>query len=425
MARLTIQYEPFEGQRKLHESKAKFRAAITGVGFGKTVAGANELIKMAITHPKSMHIIMAPNTKILQNATLVEFYNFARPLIAGETKSRNLIHLINGATILYLTADNHRHIERLRGLTIGSAWLDEAALFLPGVWDILIARLRSKHGPLRMIITTTPKGYDWIYYLFVKKEFPGSHQKLPNADDYEWFTGTTLDNPYTPQEFKDTILHQYEGMFREQEIYGKFVGFEGQVYSNFDLGTHVIKDDPKEGIIKEWIYGVDWGFTNAMVGLVIGLDSDGRAYVLEEFYERGVQVDTLFDWLRQKKESKGGFASGYGDPSEPQFIITANHQGLNMREADNEVMPGINEVFKALEKQPDGKPRLYVHERCKNTIEEFGRYRYRENKAGVPQQENPLKVDDHAMDALRYALKTHRFGNRGYVILEDKDRVFF
>jgi len=158
--------------------------------------------------------------------------------------------------------------------------------------------------------------------------------------------------------------------------------------------------------------------------LIIGLDSDGRMYVLEEFYERGMQVQVLFDWLKDKKQIYN-FAAGYGDPSEPQFIIMANHQGLNMREADNAVLPGIDAVFKALNIQPDGKPRLYVHERCKHTIEEFGKYRYKDSKEGVAKQENPLKVDDHAMDAIRYGLKTHKYGNKGYVILEDKEGVFF
>ena len=64
---------------------------------------------------------------------------------------------------------------------------------------------------------------------------------MPNAKDYEWFGGSTLDNPFTPQEYKDTLLVQYEGMFKEQEIYGKFVGFEGQVYKNFNMNIHVIK----------------------------------------------------------------------------------------------------------------------------------------------------------------------------------------
>ena len=413
---LKIPYHPFPKQRIFHQCKAKFRALITGVGFGKTVAGANELLKMAILHPESVHIIIAPNTKILQNATLVEFRRFARPLIAGETKSRNLIHLINGATVLYLTADNHRHIERLRGLTIGSAWLDEAALFLPGVWDIIVARLRSNHGPLRIIITTTPKGFDWIYSLFVKKEFPGSHRKLPNGVDYEWFGGTTLDNPFTPEEFKQTLMHQYEGVFKKQEIYGEFCGFEGQVYKNFQYQAHVVEKAPDN--LHEFVFGIDWGFTNALVGLIIGYDADGRKYVLEEFYEHGVQVDVLRDWLLNKKKEYN-LAKGYADPSEPQFIIQFNRSGLFVMEADNEVMPGINAVYKELEPAADGKPRLYILARCQHTIEEFSKYRYKDAKDGVPQQENPLKVDDHAMDALRYVVKTHQFGSPGYALLDD------
>ena len=133
----------------------------------------------------------------------------------------------------------------------------------------------------------------------------------------------------------------------------------------------------------------------------------------------------MFEWLKDKEQFYGKFSSGYADPSEPQFILQARNLGLRVREADNSIMPGINEVFKALEVQPDGKPRLFVHKRCKHTIEEFGRYRYKDSKESIANQENPLKVDDHAMDAVRYVAKTHRYGNKGYVVLEDKERVLF
>lgn len=161
-----------------------------------------------------------------------------------------------------------------------------------------------------------------------------------------------------------------------------------------------------------------------MAVVIIGLDGDGRAYILEEFYQSGVQIETVISWLKEKQK-KYGFERGYGDPSEPQFIQKLCQAELGCVEADNEILPGVNAVYDYLEVRKDGRPRLFVMETCRNTIDEFSAYRYAETKEGVPKQEKPLKVDDHLMDAVRYALKTHNFGSKGYVILEDPEGVVF
>lgn len=423
MVVITIPYTPHKGQLPFHKSTAKFRAIISGVAFGKTAAGANEFLKMAINHPKALHLIMAPNGKIMQHATLTEIYKFGRKLIIAERKSKNLIYLLGGAKIVYLTADNARHIDRLRGITLGSFWADEGCLFLRQIWNVMLARLRSPYGPLKGIITTTPKGYDWLYWYFAMKSDPVSKRKLKNANQYEWFGGTTMDNPYTPEEFKQTLLDQYTGMFKKQEIYGEFIGFEGQVYSKFNRETHVIKQAPET--FSDMIYGVDWGFSNKMACTIIGFDSDGRAYIIDEFYQSGVQVETLIQWIIEKKKEYKELNRGYADPSEPQNIVKFNRQALNLSAADNSIMPGINAVYDHIEVRKDGRPRLFVLETCLNTLDEFGLYRYPETREGVPKQEKPLKVDDHLMDAIRYALKTHNFGSKGYGILEDPKGILF
>jgi len=419
-ANIKLNYTPHPKQLRFHKSQAKFRALLTGIGFGKTVAGAVEMLKMAVNHPESMHAIIAPNTKIMQNATLPEFYKYARPFISVEKKSKQLIYLHNGACIIYLTADNQRHVERIRGLTLGSFWADEGRLFLGSIWNILLGRLRANTGPLKGILTTTPAGMNWHYWLFQQQKDPKTKKPLKNAIDYFWQSGTTFDNPYTPQEYKNTLKQAYAGPYAKQELYGEIVGFEGQVYSNFKHATHIITDKqlPK---MKEYIFGVDWGFTNPLAAVIIGLDGDSRAYVLEEFYERQVQTDTLIAWLIDQKQKYAQLSEGYGDPSEPQFIQQFNEAGLNMYPADNEVMPGLNEVYKRFETAKDGKPRIFIHEKCKNTIQEVDTYRYKDSEEGKPQQEKPLKVNDHLMDAIRYALKTHQFDTPGYIILEDPD----
>jgi len=51
--------------------------------------------------------------------------------------------------------------------------------------------------------------------------------------------------------------------------------------------------------------------------------------------------------------------------------------------------------------------RLRVHESCQNLIYELETYAYPERKFGRNEEENPIKENDHALDALRYALSMH------------------
>ena len=71
-------------------------------------------------------------------------------------------------------------------------------------------------------------------------------------------------------------------------------------------------------------------------------------------------------------------------------------------------MTGIKSISSLLEKREDGKPRLYVDQSCVNTIMEFENYSYPDKKEGKADVERPLKIHDHAMDALRYVLGVPR-----------------
>ena len=50
----------------------------------------------------------------------------------------------------------------------------------------------------------------------------------------------------------------------------------------------------------------------------------------------------------------------------------------------------------------DGRPGLLLGERCKHLFEELAAYAWDEQCEG----EQPVKENDHAVDALRYALHT-------------------
>jgi PBSX family phage terminase large subunit len=393
---IRIPYLPEPKQRVFHASTAKFRAFIGGIGSGKTTAGVNEAIKLAIQYPGSFGVIVAPTYTMLRDSTQREFFKYLpRELIKNFNKTENHLILINGSEIIFRSADDP---EKLRGPNLSWFYIDEAALCTQLAWDILIGRLRLP--PAKGFITTTPKGRNWVYVIFVEMRLG------------EIIRCSTREAPHASREFLRSLEETYSAEFAKQEIEGEFIALEGLVYDEFSREKHVVAFKGREW--KEVIAGVDWGYTNPAVILVICFDSDLRAHVVDEFYERRKLINQIKEKAEEFSETYN-ISTFYCDPSEPQNIKELKLVGLKAKQADNAVLPGIQMVKSLLQVRDDGLPGLLIHPRCSSTIMEFENYSYPQEKDGRPIKEEPIKMFDHAMDALRYALYTHLKGPRAKV----------
>jgi phage terminase large subunit len=390
--KINIFYKPHERQEAFHNSVAKFRAFVGGIGSGKTMAGSKEMIKHIIDNPGSLNVIAAPTYPMLRDATLRTFFNICpKSLILDYNASENIIKFINGSEILCRSCEDPRTIDRLRGTNLSAFWIDEAAMVPRMAWKVLIGRLRQSPFKLKGWITTSPRGFNWVYEEFVEKK----------DKNYELIKCSSKENPYLTPEYIEDLVSSYKGVFARQEIEGEFVGFEGAVYPNFDRRVH-IRDIKKEQL-KRYVAGVDWGFTNPAVILVMGLDFDNRYHVVREFYQTKVMNDTLVSVALQLQKEYN-IEIFYCDPSSPQLIQQFQIEGLMAVKGDNEIIAGISTVASKLALKQNKEPSLFVDNTCINTIDEFQNYRYPEGKEEKPIQENPIKLYDHAMDALRYAI---------------------
>jgi phage terminase large subunit len=72
--------------------------------------------------------------------------------------------------------------------------------------------------------------------------------------------------------------------------------------------------------------------------------------------------------------------------------------------AKKDIHLGIEAVQAALKIQGDGKPRLFVFKSCVNTIREMAGYRWAEGTENKDAKDEPLKVNDHTCDCVRYAI---------------------
>ena len=383
---VTYSQEPFL------EYGPTFVNATCGLGSGKTVMGIMRLVaNVEYWNPGEVHMVISPTVPNLKNAILPEMRKWGI-LDDWEFKGKGSdepgLHSPNGARVILESADNKRKIGRLRGPSVASVWIDEPAEIAPEAFEVAIGRLRAGDYQ-NAYVTGTPKGYNWVYHKF----HPEGDETMDGVKNV--FNIPSFANPHTPDTYED-ILSQYDGRFYEQEALGKFVKFKGLVYRWFDDDNKVgYEDIPQQ--TDETVYGIDWGGTNPSVILALKRSGD-YWYVSDEFYERRCTVNDMADQL-EELESIHGPGPVYCDPSEPGSMEILNRRGFNTQKADNDVDSGIRHINSM-------EDTLRVSRSCQSIINEFTQYQYKDNR------DEPVKENDHAMDALRYGIYTHTMDKR-------------
>lgn len=195
-------------------------------------------------------------------------------------------------------------------------------------------------------------------------------------------------------------LEALTGSRRKRLYEGEWFSAEGLVYEEFSREVHVC-ERPREDL-RHFIVGCDEGYTNPSVALVIGVDGDGRAHVIEEFYQRRVLQAAFVDVCRDIYQRYHPDAF-YVDPSAAGLIAEMQSAGLPALGGTNDVSDGIQAVKQRFVVQGDGRPRLTINADCVNLISEMEAYVWAHGRDGTA-LDKPGKDDDHAEDALRYAV---------------------
>ena len=185
---------------------------------------------------------------------------------------------------------------------------------------------------------------------------------------------------------------------------------EGLFYKGYDEDLHVppgpIGFDP----MKETYRSFDWGVNGPTVCLWVQVDGDGRVYVIDELFQSGIAVSDMARNVLEYESSRGysDVIRSYCDPTGLSFRMEFEKEGIicqGRREdggRSNVRFEGFETVRRFLKPDEFGKPRLLVSPRCVHTRREFRTYHYPRTRDGFNPSEEPAKVDDHAMDALRY-----------------------
>ena len=391
----SIQIKLHKHQKRAEKSKARFIALISGIQGGKTTYGVKWIWDRYRNDPGD-YLIAAPTYKILQQSTLKRFFELI-PSDWGEYKKQDSVFLPRWGGTFYIRSTEDP--DAIEGMTVKAVWLDEAGKMKLKAWVNAQGRVSTTKGPI--LITTTPYALNWLYREFYKRWQEGDL-------DYDVIQFASVENPAFPKEEFERAKRTLDPRIFDMRYRGLFRKMTGLVYPDFDQDNIAELPERKE---VSFYAGVDWGYNNPACILTIAEDKDYNWWVVEEIYKSGLRIGDLVKQAK-KLHQKYNIQAFYCDPSEPANIEEFRAAGLDAFPADNEIAPGIEIVAEAIRTK-----RLKVSRRCVNFLEEMETYHYPEPKEGKEAKEEPEKVDDHAMDAVRYfAISRHKKGPNIWII---------
>jgi PBSX family phage terminase large subunit len=387
-------------QSSIASDTHRFRVVSCGRRFGKTTLAAYEMLGVALSKNDMRIAYYAPtldDARTIMWSTLVKICESAITY-KNESRLELKVRTVQGGESLIVLAGWESVQERGKGRGVANDFIvcDEVA-FYRGFWEgwneVLSPTLIDHKGSALFI--STPKGFNHFYELFMLEQRDKS---------YKSFHFTSYDNPHTPVEELDREKENKPENAFAQEYMADFRKTEGLIYKDFDPQRHVFNDMGIIGEVVDKIAGLDFGFKNPAAIVEIWKDREGNFWVINEWYRREKTNDEIVEYAKTLD-----IRLWYPDPAEPDRIEEMKRAGLSVREVNKDVKKGIDTVqtlFKT--------GRLKVHHTCTNLLDELSMYVYKEKRT-MDEPEEPMKENDHALDALRYALfmQNPLMNNRG------------
>ncbi len=382
----------------------KYNLAHGSVRSGKTVCTLFRFIQEVMVCPgSSIFIIGYSLSTIYQNVIAllfdVEELNFYKPYCTWSPGSHTLLFL--DKKIKCLGAGDEGALGTVQGLTIDLCYCDEMTLYPESVIDMIDSRLSREHS--KLYASMNPKQPDHKVKKWIDRAEAGD-------PDYYSLHFTLHDNIFLPDGYVENLRKNSSGMFYKRNFLGIWCMAEGAIYDFFDKTLHV-RDRPPCAA-EYYIAGLDYGTAGTTACVLIGVNT-GRAtqtgkrmWVEREFYW------AVANTSRQKTDAEfvvdiKNFLEPYGvkalyiDPSAASLRLALQRAKLPCIDADNEVLDGIRKTASFIQQGT-----LSICSACTNLIKEMEAYVWDPQKAKKG-EDAPLKVFDHALDALRYVIQTH------------------
>lgn len=323
----------------------------------------------------------------------------------GSIRSDNTAKLF-GETVYCLGCEKVSQVAKIRGASVKYCYGDEVAEWNPEVFELLKSRLDTAYSCFDGALNPESPNH-WL------KEFLDS-----DADIYQQHY-TIFDNPFLPKDFVENLCNEYRGtVYYDRYIEGAWALAEGLIYPMYQdiiVGSVPNKNEKGEKISpQKRVLSIDYGTMNAFC--CMQWDKYDKWYCTERYYysgrDTGVQK-TDNEYLADIEAKFANIIADYReragrmmtekipviiDPSAASFIaLLKRTDWAKVIPAKNDVLNGIREVATAM-----NMDRIAVLDYIKEFSDEAGGYVWDDSA----QVEQPIKINDHMMDAMRYFVMT-------------------
>ena len=371
-----------------------------------------------------------------------------KPIGAVYKESKAVWIFPNGATLKMRYLESDKDVENYQGHQYTWVGMDELGNYpTEYCWTFMLSRLRSassKHIPCVIRGTANPGGvgHSWIKHRFMDGHEPNKIFSIPieTADGTKYQTRC-----FIPSRLEDNqILMKNDPMYeaRLQSLpphlaramrYGDWSVFEGQVFSEFRVDTHVIK--PFILLPGLWFKfcALDWGYSKPYSLGWWAVNADGRMIKYREWYGcvEGMQnvgvKEGSAELAKRAMEISApeGVCDMVADPAiwssddaAPTICNSFEAVGWKMHKGNNDRVNGLIMFHDMLkEKCEDGKtPMLTVFPNCHGFIRTIPML--------TPDPNHPEDIDtrleDHSYDESRYAVMSE-FAKRPAIALQKQN----
>ena len=395
----SVLFKPTAVQRKaltLLKCGAKHILLFGGSRSGKTTVLVMAIIYRALRFAGSRHLICRYRAKDARSSVLRETLIPWLDNTVGKTNYTYLAHesmitLFNGSEIWIGGLGDREQADKILGHEYCTIYFNEISQLSYAAVTTAYSRLAMRVQGCRNLFyydCNPGSPLHWAYKIFVLKRQFLTGEPLEKSELYEAMLLNPEDNKENlPEDYISDILdvlpEKQKARFRD----GMWVKAEGVIYDKFDE-TMIVKAADLPERFDRLAAGQDFGLNITFVkigwvGDVIYVIADYGAFnMTTQSFNEELNARGMFD-----NADDGGFPV-YCDPAGGERIQEIS----GGTKANNSVESGIDFINAKIERK-----QFYVCDRCTGVLSEI--WDYCRDEAG-----QIVKVNDHYLDALRYAI---------------------
>ncbi|HUT86156.1 MAG TPA: PBSX family phage terminase large subunit [Elusimicrobiales bacterium] len=309
---------------------------------------------------------------------LLKSYGLYNPKNHNKTED---YYELNSNRINFFSLDDP---EKIKSTEFNYIWMEEANEFNYRDYITLLTRLSGKTNPKeknKMFLSLNPsEANSWIA------------KKLIAQKNIEVIKSTYKDNPFINTDYikiLEDLKNQDENYYRIYAL-GQWGMSQNLVYSNYEF-TDKLPCKP-----DETIWGLDFGYNNP--SSLVRVDfKDRTPHIRQYLYETGLTNADIIVRLKKIIPQKNRHHEIFADSAEPDRIAEISREGFNIHPANKSVLAGIDTLKRF---------KLHITKDSANLIKEIQSYKWKTNSSGKSLEE-PVKFNDHALDAVRYAIHSY------------------